>query len=220
MHQPIALPTPTAFRSFIRLVAGALATALMAAGCAMVTPRDVAYVPPPIGSTWTVARTDSGSFGSATTQVTTTRAEQMWQGQRVISYEAPGFTQLLRADGKLVAFMNGDKPMVSFEPELAIAYPLEVGKAATTDHKVTLYPSMRVVPMQVKQKIEAYESVTVPAGTFKAFRIAWSEDNGNDNVYWVSPDLGIVVKSILTRTSKSAAGPGQRVNELVAHSVK
>lgn len=220
MQQRTALPTVTAFLASMRLAIAAVVTAALAVGCATVAPRLDAFVAPPLGSTWTVARTDSGSFGSATSQVTTRRGEQVWQGQRVITYEAPGFTQLLRPDGSLVAFVNGDKPMVSFAPDLGMAYPLEVGKATVTHHQVTLYPSKRVVPMQVTQKVEAYETVTVPAGTFKTFRVAWSEDNGNDNVYWVSTELGIVVKSSLTRTAKNSAGPGLRVNELVAYTFK
>jgi hypothetical protein len=220
MHTRTALTMATRIRASIRLAAAALGIAALTAGCATTAPRLDAFVAPPPGSTWTVARTDSGSFGSATTRVTTTRGEQTWQGERVISFESPGFTQLLRADGQLAAFMNGDKPIVSFEPNLGMAYPLEVGKTRTSQHQVTLYPSKRVVPMRVTQKVEAYETVTVPAGTFKAFRVAWNEDNGNENVYWISSELGIVVKSVLTRTAKSAAGPGRRVNELVAQTVK
>lgn len=215
-----ALSKADAFRTSVRSVAAALAAAVMAAGCSLMTPRLEAFVVPAPGSTWTVARTDSGSFGSATTQVTTTRGEQLWKGQRVISFESPGFTQLLESDGKLVAFMNGDKPIVSFAPALRIAYPLQAGNTSTTSHEVTIYPSKRVVPMKVTQTVEAYETVTVPAGSFKAFRVAWNEDNGNENVYWISAALGIVVKSVMTRTAKHAAGPGRRVNELVAYSLK
>lgn len=219
MHQRTALPATTASALRIRSVIAMLGSVLLLGACAVTSPK-LAFVAPPLGSTWTVLRSDSGSFGSSKAEVTTTRGEQVWEGERWMSYEAPGFTQLLRTDGRLAAFMNGDKPIVSFAPELSIAYPLEVGKTSITHHQATLYPSKRVVPLQITQKVEAYETVTVPAGTFKALRVAWTEDNGNENVYWFSQGLGIPVKSIQRRTATSSAGPGQRVNELLSYRIK
>ena len=126
---------------------------------------------------------------------------------------------LLNEKGGIVAFVNGDKPIFSFDPAPGFAYPLEVGKTLTTDHQITIYPSMKVVPMQVTQKVEALEDVTVPAGTFKAFRISWSESIGNENVYWINPETGITVKSSLVRNAKFSAGPGTRENQLVSQNI-
>lgn len=192
---------------------------LVVSGCAQIT-RAERYVAPPLGSSWVFARSDSGSFGSASSNVTTKRGEQVWQGAHVTSYEAPGFTQLIRDDGKVIAFLNGDKPIMSFEPPLGFVYPLEVGKTFTTEHRVTIYQSRQTVPIQVTQKVEAYEDVTVPAGTFKAYRISWSESVGNENVYWLSPELGFAVKSVVVRTAKFSAGPGRRESELVSETVR
>ncbi len=202
-----------------QLASVSVVMALVLGGCAQMPPKAANYVVPPLGSTWVATRSDSGSFGTTSSQVTTKRGEQTWQGAAVTTLETPGFIQLLKADGKLVAFMSGDKPMATFDPALGFAYPLEVGKTLTTDHQVTIYPSKKVVPMQVIQKVEAYEDVTVPAGTFKAFRISWTENNGNENTYWLNPETGITVKSILTRTGKSASGPGKRENQLVSQSI-
>jgi hypothetical protein len=202
-----------------QLASASVVMALMLGGCAQMSLKAANYVVPPLGSTWVVARSDSGSFGSTSSQVTVKRGEQTWQGEPVTTLETPGFTQLLKADGKLVAFVSGDKPMASFDPAPGFAYPLEVGKSSTTNHSVTLYPSKKVVPMEVIQKVEAYEDVTVPAGTFKAFRISWIENNGNENTYWLNPETGITVKSILTRTAKSPSGAGKRESQLVSQSI-
>ena len=202
------------------LCAGAsLAMTLVLGGCAQMTPSPAKYVVPPLGSSWVSERSDSGSFGSTSSQVTTRRGEQTWQGERVTTMETAGFAALLNDKGGVVAFASGDKPVFSFDPAPGFVYPLEVGKTLTTDHQVTSYPSKRSGPMQVIQKVEAYEDVTVPAGTFKAFRISWSESIGNENTYWISPETGITVKSILVRTAKWGSGPGKRESQLVSQSL-
>ena len=65
-----------------------------------------------------------------------------------------------------------------------------------------------------------FSAVILPAGTFRTFRVSWSESTGVENTYWVSPELGIAVKSIVTRTAKFPSGPGKRENELVSQTIK
>ena len=202
-----------------QLACTSVAFAIVLGGCATTTPKTGNYVVPPIGSTWVTARTDSGSYGSSSSQVTTKRGEQTWQGLHVTTLETAPINSLFNDKGGIVAFANGDKPIFSFDPAPGFAYPLEVGKTLTSDHQITIYPSMKVVPMQVVQKVEALEDVTVPAGTFKAFRIKWSESIGNENVYWINPETGITVKSSLTRTAKFSAGPGTRESQLVSQNI-
>lgn len=205
--------------SFMQLASVSVAFSIVLGGCATIAPKTGSYVVPPLGSTWVVARSDSGSFGATSSQIASKRGEQTWQGQKLSALEAPGFTQLLNDKGAIVAMMNGDKPLASFDPPLGFAYPLEVGKSLSSTHNVTIFPSMKITPLQVTQKVEAYEEVTLPAGTFKAFKISWSESNGNENTYWVSPELGITVKSILIRTGKWSTGEGRRENQLVSQNI-
>ena len=203
-----------------QLAGATLAATLVLVGCAPMAPNQGSYVLPPMGSNWVMARTNSGSYGAASVQVTTSRGEQMWQGEQVASFEEPGFVQLLRANGNLIAFLGGGKPVAIFDPEVRVSRPFEVGKTVTTNHQVTLPGRTEPMPLQITQKVEAYEDVTVPAGTFKTFRVSWSESTGVENTYWVSPELGITVKSILTRTAKFPSGPGKRENELVSQTIK
>jgi predicted transcriptional regulator YdeE len=73
------------------------------------------------------------------------------------------------------------------------------------------------VGYEYTQTVEAYEEVTVPAGTYMTFKVKTSNTLGDENVQWWNPDLGLFVKSKLTRTSKSAQGPGTRETELVSY---
>jgi hypothetical protein len=204
----------------LQMAGASLALTLVSGGCAMMTSKPEQHVAPPLGSTWVTARSDSGSFGSTKTQVSNKLGERMWQGVHVITFESPGFAMLAHDNGRLVAFMSGDKLLVSFDPDLGFDRPLEVGHTSTGTYRMTIPGKEQPVPMQVTQEVEAYEDVTVPAGTFKTFRVSWSESIGNENIYWISPELGISVKSILVRTAKHSAGPGRRENELVSHTIQ
>jgi hypothetical protein len=167
-----------------------------------------------------MARSDSGTVGSTNAKVTTRRGEQMWQAEHAISFDAPGFSQLLHDNGNLVAFMSGGKRVATFDPEVGFARPFEVGKTVTTNHRAMVPGKAEPLPLQLTQKVEAYEDVTLPAGTFKAYRISWSESTGVENVYWLSLERGISVKSVLTRNAKVAAGPGRRENELLCQTIR
>jgi hypothetical protein len=85
---------------------------------------------------------------------------------------------------------------------------------------VTNHSTNKSIPAQFIFKVEAYEDVTVPAGTFKAFKVSSSSTLGQEDVNWFSPELGIYVKSINVRTAKNAAGPGRRGSELISQTMK
>lgn len=192
---------------------------LLLGGCAMIAPKAKQQVAPALGSTWVMARSSSGSFGSEKVQVAFKRGERTWNGEHVITFESPGFTSLAHDNGKLVALMSGDKLLVSFEPDLGFDRPLEVGHASLGNYRMTMPGREQAVHVLVTQKVEALEEVKVPAGKFKAYKIIWSESDGNENTYWMDPELGICVKSILTRTAGHAAGPGMREDELISYSI-
>lgn len=144
----------------------------------------------------------------------------MWQGQQVITYETPQWTILAQpTSGNWIGIVSGDKPMMTWDPPMGWDWPLEVGKTWTHNNRFTNHAKQQTIPFQTTQKVEAYEDVTVPAGTFKAFKISTSDTLGNENVNWFSPELGIFVKSINTRTAKHAAGPGRQETEIVSQTI-
>ena len=69
-------------------------------------------------------------------------------------------------------------------------------------------------------KVEAYEDVVTPAGTFKAFRVATTDNQGNANTQWLSPELGIFVKQQLRRTAQHTAGPGMQDTVITSQSIR
>jgi hypothetical protein len=197
-----------------------LLVALTLSSCATAPPRADRYVAPPAGSTWVNARVDTGSYGSSSTQLPMTRGEQVWQGIRVITFETPENTLLASPSGDYIAQVKDDKILVSWEPPLNLDWPLRVGKTSKRSYRMTLHTANRTVSYELEQKVEAYESVTTPAGTFNVFRVTSSDTLGNENIDWISTELGIFVKRSLRRTVRHAQGPGTREMQIVSISIK
>ena len=197
-----------------------LVVALASAGCALTTHQAERYVAPPPGSTWVNARVDTGSYGSGSAQLPMTRGERIWQGAQVITFETPENTLLTSPALDYIAQVKGETILVSWDPPYHLDWPLYVGKTSKNSYRMTIYSANRTVSYEVEQKVEAYESVTTPAGTFKAFRVFSSDTLGNENTDWMSTDLGIFVKRSLRRTAKHAQGPGTRDLEVVSISMK
>lgn len=204
----------------LHLATAGLAAALVAGGCAMLEPKAERYVAPPVGSTWTQAQRNTGSYGTGTAQVPFKRGELMWQGKLMGTIESPQQVILATSGGGWASILSADgKPILSYEPPLDYDWPLVVGKTWTKSYKMTVHAKNQVIPFDGAYKVEAYEDVTVPAGTFKAFRISFSSTGAQD-VYWFAPELGIFAKQSLRRTDKSGYGPGTREVELVSQSIR
>jgi len=196
-----------------------LAAALAAWGCAALAPKADHYVPPPIGSTWVSLQHNTGSFGSGNATVPGKRGERVWHGEKVVTFEGPEGTLVARLDGDWAAVVRGDTPIVSWNPPLNWDWPLEVGKTWTKSSSITIHAAKRTIPFSYTGKVEAYEDVTVPAGTFKAFRVHQTNTLGEEETNWLSPELGIFIKRHMVRTAKSASGPGTRDVELASQNI-
>ncbi|MEE9602182.1 MAG: hypothetical protein V3V75_02690, partial [Thermoguttaceae bacterium] len=68
-------------------------------------------------------------------------------------------------------------------------------------------------------EVTAYENVTVPAGTFKAFKLEGKDPAVRLDV-WYSPELKANVKEIFERFSNHFLGPGKWTTELIEYSAK
>lgn len=204
----------------LQFASAGLALALVSGGCAMMEPRSERYIAPPMGSTWVTARRDTGSYGSGSGQTSSKMGEQVWRGQKFNAYASQEQTLLAHPDGRWVAQVRGDTPLVTWDPPTAWQWPLHVGKKMTRKFTVTVHATKQTIPVEVTDTIEAYEDVTVPAGTFKAFRVRSVDNAGNDNVTWISPELGIFVKQSLRRTATHSQGPGTRDTEVVSQTIR
>ena len=143
-----------------------LLVALASSGCALTTPKAERYAAPPLGSTWVIARVDTGSYGSSSIQLPMTRGERIWQGAQVITFETPENTLIASPAGDFVAQVKDEKVLVSWDPPYNLDWPLQIGKASKKSYRMTIHAANRTVSYEVEQKVEAYESVTTPAGTF------------------------------------------------------
>jgi hypothetical protein len=65
-------------------------------------------------------------------------------------------------------------------------------------------------------RVTAYEDATVPAGTFKTFKVEGT-DGGVKLVLWYSPKLNIAVKSSFERLPGHYIGPGKFTSELTEY---
>jgi|WetSurMetagenome_2_1015567.scaffolds.fasta_scaffold05822_9 hypothetical protein len=203
---------------FHLLIAG-LALALLSTGCAT-APKAERYVAPPLGSTFTTSQSNTGSYGSGNTQSTMKVTERMWEGKRVTALVSPTGVLVLNADGAWSALLGpDDKPIVSWDPPVGPDYPLEIGKAWTKSYRVTVHATKQAIPFDMTGKVEAYEDVTLPAGTFKAFKISFSDTLGGEQMMWFIPELGLTGKRIERRTAKSQSGLGTRESELISYTI-
>ena len=104
--------------------------------------------------------------------------------------------------------------------ELGSPYLVEVamyvGHTWKSGFKVVNHANNRTVTVNADYVVEAFEDVTVSAGTFKAYRVRMTNDQGDDNTWWLSPDNGLFIKQRLVRTANSPSGPGIREAELKA----
>ena len=202
-----------------QLIAACAGLALLSAGCGLMAPKAEQYPPPQAGTTWTTMVRDSGSYGSGSSQLTGRfLPDRMREGKAVHAFEFGGLTTLMtQGNANFIVQLRGETPTLTWNPPVGWMWPLEVGKTWTRKSTLTIHAAKRSVDYEYTQTVEAHEELTVPAGTYKTFRVRSSDTLGNENVQWWSPDLGLFVKTKLTRTAKSAQGPGTRETELVAY---
>jgi hypothetical protein len=196
-----------------------LTLALALAGCAM-TPKAERYVAPPPGSTLSWRTTNTGSFGSGTRESTSKITERMWEGKRMIAFVSPTGTLLETQEGAWFAMLGpDDKPIITWDPPASYDWPLEVGKTWTKSYRMTVHPRNQTLPYDSTVKVESYEDMTVPAGTFKVFKVSSSNTIGVENIQWFSPQLGVFVKQIQKRAANSPLGAGTSDQELISQTV-
>lgn len=187
--------------------------------CASPPPKAERYIAPPSGATWKVQVTSSGSFGNAS---------KLEQGARVSNVVVEGKPYhrfdtssgaTLQTDTASVFLVlgPGDKPLMRYEPALGFDFPLVVGKSWTQNLTLTVGAAART-PMTAQWMVEAYESVTVPAGTFQAWRVVMTDNFGFKQITWSMPDtVGVYAKRINERPANHPqGGAGTQVIELVS----
>lgn len=204
--------------STVRNVGAAIALALLAASAAAQRLDQPTPLPP--GSSWVHLQHDSGSFGSGIREVSTRVVEMELDGRPTRALQSAQGTLLTTANGEWIAAADQDgKMVITWDPPLGFEWPLEVGKSWKRQHQVKIHASGATLPMDLHHTVEAYEEVTVPAGTFKAFRVKAIDTLGNESLNWFSPDLRLFVKRDMVRTEKNQQGTGRRIIELKSREI-
>ena len=200
-------PTP------LPLVGMALAAVLLS-GCAN-PPRAERYVPPAVGSTVEYRMVNTGSFGSTSGTLTMKVSEVLYEGRMLRKYETPSGSTLQSPMAGTVAVLSpAGQPLMRYDPPLDFNFPFVVGKTWTVDHVLTVGEGNRM-PMKTSWKVEAYEDVTVPAGTFKAWRVVMTDNFGFRQTSWSMPDtIGMFAKRMSERPPGHPQGAGTQLLEM------
>ena len=167
------------------------------------------------GSSWVLARTATGSFGSASHAVTIDLlGEQVWRGRRVMVLREGPVRTYLDMRYRLLALEHGGRMQAVYEPfDPLFAWPLVVGRQWTGEYYVTGASGGSPRLMRFAYRVDALEEATVPAGRFVAFRVR-RHDATETIVYWWSPELGIPIKMTRERSRFDPLGPGSLLEEL------
>jgi hypothetical protein len=163
---------------------------LSGAGCAVSPPVAEKMVIAPVESTMTYHRKSSGGLGAYDGKVVWNMTQSTWQGQTVYSFGSPltGVSLHEPSQCGFVAQINpAGQPTMSFDPPIAYPWPLEVGKTWTMTHTMTLHVSGKTMPLHINGKVASWGDVTVPAGTFKAYKLVWTDSTGDVETRWISP---------------------------------
>lgn len=190
--------------------------ALVTSACALFQPQVESYTPPPVGTTYERDIRATGSYGKSHRETSKYVGIRQVMGKPMHVHErSTGQNTMLEPGGTWVGQFKGDAPIFTFDPPLGMGFPMKVGKTVSRETRMTLHGQNRVVPFTATWKVEAYEDVTVPAGTFKAFRVSYEDTNGTAGTWWNNAQDGIFVKWSARRTEKHPAGPGTQESELL-----
>jgi hypothetical protein len=196
-----------------------LAVAFLSASCATTADGPVLAA---ADSSWTYVRRDSGSFGKGTAyQTNRVLGEQMWQGQKVRATELPQGVRLTHYEkGDWLAMVKGDQTLMTWEPSLGYDWPLTVGKTFNRDYRFVNHVTKQSTEIRSTMTVQSHEEVTVPAGTFKAYKVVYTDSLGAESVNWYAPDAGGWVKIQSKRSSTFPAGAGTQEFELLSYTLK
>ncbi|MCM2253346.1 MAG: hypothetical protein NDJ19_13370 [Ramlibacter sp.] len=191
---------------------GALALLLLGA-CAATGPQAFVWSPP---AAWKMAQRNTGSYGKDM-QLQMTRGDTTWNGAAAVTLaQSTGMKFIATPQGgRLHALLAPDgRPLISWDPPVGFDFPLQVGKAFKSRHRMTSHARGMVTDMEFSCTVPAYEKVTVPAGTFDAYKVTCTSA-GTSEIYWLAPSVGIGVKTSFTRPEGSPFGAGTQQAELL-----
>jgi hypothetical protein len=182
-----------------------IATLLMLAG---VPTRRVAADGPTAESP-TFSQGDEWRFSSgAVLRVEAVEGDQVITTIEFPGSRCPGCRQYRDKNFTVVKVVDKNGSAVTADPFLGIQpldFPLTVGKTWENNVSSPMISTGQMVPFENHFKVESYGDVKTKAGTFKAFKISWQQENrgtsrwtGNATL-WYGPEVrGIVKREVHT----------------------
>lgn len=141
-----------------------------------------------------------------------------------------GTTQVLEdvATGNFAACLKDEKLLGGFRPhDGRFKWPLQVGNSWRARYQFidkVLHPDWSGPGWQ-EFTVVAWEEVTVPAGTFMAYKVArtngdWDTVKKEEYVMWYAPEPHMIVKLVNTRSPGNGYGASEQGWELVSYDLK
>jgi len=168
-----------------------------------------------VGDEWQYAYkspSDSGTYVWVVNRVETVDGVDHYVvkgGTREIFYRVSDLASSLERVDRVVVLR--DTPA-----RLMYAWPLTVGKSWEESHRQERPVDRATIDRKSQWTVEADETVTVPAGTFRTFRIRWKNANTGATVtdMWYAPDVKQWVKI------REVLSNGIREREMVSFKLK
>lgn len=159
--------------------------------------------------------TSSGSFGNGVAKLPVRVEALTFEGRPAQSFANPGLSTVLTPQAGLIAVLDATgRVVMRYDPPLGMRWPLELGKTWTERHVLTLGSGAKA-PMTTTWAVEAYEKVTVPAGTFDAWRVTMTDSFGFRQTTWSVPSrMGMYAKRVSERPAGHPQGAGVQTLEL------
>lgn len=179
-----------------------------------------AWQPPPVGWHGVVRITDGDSISTPAFRMLDDQSPYNGIPAYRIS-SGPSVIVCDRGNGNQIAMLtpDGSKQWEMTPDEGTFSWPLFVGKTWTAKYRYHDFRTQKDFDdVEADWKVEALEDVTVPAGTFKAFRLQSSPgaNNATNITVWYAPEKHVVVKRVFERTFYHYLGAGTRTIELVS----
>lgn len=191
---------------------------------------------PPVGAKWNIRVTESGIFHSTVENRDVTATSVSFNGRPGYGLTSNGTTRVLDPSTfNPIGIMQSGKAVVMDTPDEGLfSWPLWVGKSwdGRSSHADLLYGQVWP-PAKFRARVVAIEDVTVPAGTFKAFRIEYQGGIGSSSTggirsgggspgfeshgtYWYAPGPELIVKSDVVRSGTNYRWGGRTTTELLS----
>jgi len=224
-----------------RHLLNALAIPLLAGRCAppASSPRPAPGAPtadaafPAIGAKWKVRVTESSLFHRGTEDKDIIAAAASFQDRPAYGLVSATETKMLDpATFNLMGSVKGGNVATTSTPDIGpFSWPLWAGKSwGLTYSYADLEHGRAWPPAKARIQVAALEDVTVPAGTFHAFRIELEGgiDSGasgsrahepgfrSHNTYWYAPAPKTIVRSVIERYGDNYLFAGWTVTELLS----